>query len=156
MGWYAINPNPINHSCGIRRFIPFQRLFVRKWTAGGSNWLTTRSQSSTFAKTRRLLHLCERYEFLWLARYGAVEKSFDWRMPLSEIIWRFCVDSRVWHETPEGGRRTYRPKRCDYNNKDEVNSPNILRNSNNQVSSQKFWKIVPLLFYVLHVSGTNS
>ena len=39
---------------------------------------------------------------------------------------RFCVDSWVWHETPEEGRRTYRPKRCEYNNKDEVDGPNIL------------------------------
>ena len=39
---------------------------------------------------------------------------------------RFCVDSRVRLETPEESRRVYRPKRCEYNNKDEVNSPNIL------------------------------
>ena len=39
---------------------------------------------------------------------------------------RFCADNRVHHETPEEGRRTYRPKRWDYNNKDEVNSPYIV------------------------------
>ena len=33
------------------------------------------------------------------------------------------VDFR--HETPEEGRRTYLPKR-DYNNKDDINSLNIL------------------------------
>ena len=48
----------------------------------------------------------------------------------NEFSWKFCVDSRVWHETPEEGRRTYQLKRCDYNNKDEVNSPNILSNNN--------------------------
>ena len=44
---------------------------------------------------------------------------------------RFCVDSRVRHETPESSRRTYRPKRCDDNNKYEFNSPNILSNNCN-------------------------
>ena len=41
---------------------------------------------------------------------------------------RFRVDSWIRHETPEEGRRTYRPKHCEYNNKDEVNSPNIQSN----------------------------
>ena len=51
---------------------------------------------------------------------------------------RFCVDSRVRHETPEEGRTTYRPKRWDYNNKDEVNSPNILSDNNcMDISSNK-------------------
>ena len=52
-------------------------------------------------------------------------------------ISRFCVDSLVRHQTHEEGR-TYRPKRCDYNNKDEVNCPNILSNNNYQSSSKKF------------------
>ena len=39
---------------------------------------------------------------------------------------RFCVDSRIRHETPEEGLKTYQLKRCEYNNKDEVNGPNIL------------------------------
>ena len=43
---------------------------------------------------------------------------------------RFCLNSRVRHVTPEEGRKTYRPKRCDYNNKDEANSPNIQSNNN--------------------------
>ena len=30
---------------------------------------------------------------------------------------RFCVDSRVWYETLEKSQSTYRPKRCEYNNK---------------------------------------
>ena len=50
---------------------------------------------------------------------------------------RFCVDTRVRYGRSEEGRRTYRPKRCDYNNKDEVNSPNILSNSDYQTSSKK-------------------
>ena len=40
------------------------------------------------------------------------------------------MDSRVQYETPEEGGRTYRLKRSGYNNKDEVNSPNILSNNN--------------------------
>ena len=39
---------------------------------------------------------------------------------------RFCVESRVWHKTPEEGQKTYQMKCCDYNNKDEVNSSNTL------------------------------
>ena len=49
--------------------------------------------------------------------------------------WKFCVDSRVRHETPEEGRRTYRLKHCEYNNEDKKNSLNILSDKNNQASS---------------------
>ena len=49
---------------------------------------------------------------------------------------RFCVDSRIRHETPEEGRRTYWSKRCEYINKDVVNSQNILRKNNYQALSQ--------------------
>ena len=37
--------------------------------------------------------------------------------------------SRVRQEAPEEGRRADRPKRCEYNNKDEDNSPNNLDNT---------------------------
>ena len=43
-----------------------------------------------------------------------------------EILCHF----QIQHETPEKGRRTYRPKHYDYNNKNEVNSPNVLSNDN--------------------------
>ena len=36
------------------------------------------------------------------------------------------------------GRRTYRPKRCGNNNKDEENSPKTLNDKNHQASSKKF------------------
>ena len=39
---------------------------------------------------------------------------------------KFLVGSQVQQETPEEGRRTYRPKRSEYNNKDEDNSPKTL------------------------------
>ena len=42
---------------------------------------------------------------------------------------RFCVGSLVRHETPEEGWRTYRPKHCESNDEDEVNSLNILSNN---------------------------
>ena len=37
----------------------------------------------------------------------------------------FLEGSRV-RQTPEEGQRTYRPKRCENNNKDEDNSPKTL------------------------------
>ena len=43
------------------------------------------------------------------------------------------TDSQVRHEVPEEGRIAYRPKRCDYNNKDEVNSQKILSNNKQKV-----------------------
>ena len=42
---------------------------------------------------------------------------------------KFYVGYLIQHEE---GRRTYQPKRCEYNNKDEVNSLNILRDNNYQ------------------------
>ena len=61
---------------------------------------------------------------------------------LSEIIRRSNVQSQLQVritmntyyyltlETPEEGQRTYWPKRYEYNNKDELNNPNILRYKN--------------------------
>ena len=40
------------------------------------------------------------------------------------------VSSQVRQEAPDEGRRSHRPKRCEYNNKDEDNSPNNLDNTN--------------------------
>ena len=50
---------------------------------------------------------------------------------------KFREGSRV-RQTPEEGRRTYWPKRCGNNNKDEDNCPKTLNNKNQQASSQKF------------------
>ena len=42
---------------------------------------------------------------------------------------KFRVGSRVRQKIPEEGRRTYRPERCEYSNKDEDNSQkNLLHN----------------------------
>ena len=43
------------------------------------------------------------------------------------------VGSQVWQETPEEGQRTYRPKHCEYNTKDEDNSPKTLNERNRSV-----------------------
>ena len=50
--------------------------------------------------------------------------------------------SRV-RQTPEEGRRTYRPKRY---NKDEDKSPKTLNDKNHQASSQKFRQLIILCF----------
>ena len=44
---------------------------------------------------------------------------------------KFRVDSRV-RQTPKEGQRTYQPKHCGYNNKDEDNSPKTLNDKNSQ------------------------
>ncbi len=48
---------------------------------------------------------------------------------------KFCEGSRV-RQTPEEGRRTYRPKRCGNNNQDDVNSPKIL-NANKKMKEKQ-------------------
>ena len=47
---------------------------------------------------------------------------------------KFHEGSRV-RQTPEEDRRTYQPKRCGNNNKDEDNSLKTLNDENHQVSS---------------------
>ena len=47
-------------------------------------------------------------------------------------------------QTPEEGRRTYRPKRCGNNNKNENNSPKNLNDKNQQASSQKFRQLTDM------------
>ena len=46
---------------------------------------------------------------------------------------KFCECSRV-RQTPEEGRRTYRPKHCGNNNKDEDNSPKNLNDKKGQMN----------------------
>ena len=56
-------------------------------------------------------------------------------------------------QTPEEGRRTYRPKRCGNNNKDEDNSPKTLNDKNQQASSQKFRQLIiftAAVFLIIH------
>ena len=49
---------------------------------------------------------------------------------------KFRVGSCVRQETHKEGRRTYRPKLCEYNNKYKDNDPEILTEKNNRISSQ--------------------
>ena len=55
------------------------------------------------------------------------------------------VGSQV-RQTPEKGWRTYRPKHCEYNDKDEDNSPKTLNDKNLQALSQKFRQLILLFF----------
>ena len=45
-------------------------------------------------------------------------------------------------ETPEDGRRKYRPKRFGNNDKDKDNNPKTLNDKNHQASSQKFRPLI--------------
>ena len=55
------------------------------------------------------------------------------------IVFIFIVISTTFQPISfEEGRRTYWPKRCGNNNKDEDNSPKNLNDKNQQASSQKF------------------
>ena len=51
---------------------------------------------------------------------------------------KFRVGSRV-RQTPEEGWRTYRPKCCGNNNKDEDNSPKTLNDKNLKKTPKKFY-----------------
>ena len=50
---------------------------------------------------------------------------------------KFRESSRI-RQIPEEGQKTYRPKCCGNNNKDEDNSLKTLKDKNHQASSQKF------------------
>ena len=57
---------------------------------------------------------------------------------------KFREGSRV-RQTPEEGQKTYRPKRCGNNNKDEDNSSKNFNDKNQQASSQKFRQLDEIL-----------
>ena len=54
---------------------------------------------------------------IWIVKPYGLNKGFGSR---------FCVDSRIWHETPEEGRGAYHLKRREYKNKSKVISLNII------------------------------
>ena len=64
---------------------------------------------------------------------------------------KFRECSRV-RQTPEEGRRTYRPKHWGNNNKDGDNSPKTLNDKNHQASSQKFRQPKFLTFNIVKVT----
>ena len=56
----------------------------------------------------------------------------------------------------EEGQRTYQPKRCGNNNKDEDNSPKNLDDKNQQASSQKFRQLKNQLLGCLKCSSRHN
>ena len=58
---------------------------------------------------------------------------------------KFRVGSQD-RQTPKDGRKTYQPKRCENNNKDEDNSPKTLNDKNHLASSQKFGQLILFSF----------
>ena len=54
---------------------------------------------------------------------------------------KFCIDVR--QKTPGEGQRTYQPKHCEYNNKD--NSLKTLNDKKRQALSQKFRHLTALI-----------
>ena len=64
---------------------------------------------------------------------------------------KFREGSRV-RQTPEEGRKTYRSKRCENNNKDKDNCPKTLNDKNQQASFQKF----KLLMFCCELFFINS
>ena len=68
---------------------------------------------------------------------------------------KFRAGSRV-QQTPKEGRRTYRPKRCENNNKDGDNSPKTLNDKNHQVSSKKFRQLKQFYFELFCLALVRS
>ena len=64
--------------------------------------------------------------------------SQDWTCNLQMIVYGTNANKCYAMCPAEEGRRTYRPKRCGNNNKNEDNSPKTLNDKNHQASSQKF------------------
>ena len=56
---------------------------------------------------------------------------------------KFREGSRV-RQTPEEGRRTYRPKRCGNNNKDEDNSPKTLNDKKHKNKETQLGRKTPV------------
>ena len=64
---------------------------------------------------------------------------------------KFHVGSRV-RQTHEEGRRTYRPKCCGNNNKDENYCPITLNDKNHRASTSKFRKLIHLYVKIPNAS----
>ena len=66
----------------------------------------------------------------------------------------FREGSRV-RQTPEEGRRTYRPKRSGFNKKDKDNSPKTLNDKNQQASSRKFRRVKTNIVLIFPKASTK-
>ena len=67
---------------------------------------------------------------------------------------KFHVGSWV-QRTPEEGQRTYWPKHCGNNNKDEDNSLKTLNDKNHQASSQKFRQLISFILDVINLTAIS-
>ena len=59
---------------------------------------------------------------------------------------KFRAGSRVRQETPKEGWRTHRPKRNEYNYKDEDKSPKTMNDKNHRASNQKFRQLIIVIW----------
>ena len=63
--------------------------------------------------------------------------------------WKFRVAFRVQPEPPEKSRKMYRPKRCEYNNKNQDNCPNML----NKISiKNKYERLMNVILQPLNIN----
>ena len=51
---------------------------------------------------------------------------------------KFCEGSRIGQETSKEGRRTYRPKSCEYISKDDDNIPKTLKDKNKNICLHRY------------------
>ena len=92
------------------------------------------------------------YSFLSFRVFGLLSSSlllylqhFGWNVlrPSSEVC-RTREPIQNFEPRPEEGRRTHRPKRCEYNNKDDDNSPKTLNDKNHLALSQKLGQLLAI------------
>ena len=118
------------------------------------------------SKAERIQKICNPYEIRTVFTSGSTLRRYLFRVkpPTEFNMTKNCVYSipcscgRIYNglnkecssnfrecsrvgQTPEEGRRIYRPKRYENNNKDEDNSSKTLNDKNQQASSEKFRKL---------------
>ena len=87
----------------------------------------------------------QEYLTLYPVMVKGIRASYPRRFNKGRVS-KFRVGPRVQQETPEEDRRTYLPKRCIYNNKDEDNSPKTLKdNNNNNNNNNNNFRFIPVL-----------
>ena len=75
--------------------------------------------------------------------------------PLNKSL-KFFVDSWVWQETPGEGWRTYWPKHCEYNNKDEDNNQKTLNDPHPQKTALHKLKNEPTTTNLINLKTIHS
>ena len=128
---------PIYHSAFFKCFMLTSRVHTESrtepfiWTTGVDY------SNSVNHDWVQVLNYCK-YSLLFLPVVGIEPATSRWfhtetlsnqsLYPLLHVL----LSGRIWHATHEGNQRIYRLKCYVYNNKDEVNSPNIQSNN-------KYW-----------------